>query len=215
MVERGGGQAEGSVGREQGERLDVDGVVRRVDECGPRLVLLLNRGYLRCLWLAAGWVEEGVRLEATDNAADDFGLGRRIVTPEDDAREEPRGKRFEDFGVEGVRVGDLQEERVDAAEGGYMVFGHRDYAGLRGDRRWGWQDGDVGWECSRDRPKTGTSWNLLRRWGRSERRRRRWWWWYGGVIVVRKHACRCCCTAHAVLRWRGMMLLLLLLWLEE
>lgn len=90
-------------------------MVRGVGGSWAGLVLLLGTGYLRCLRLAVGRVEEGVRLESTDDAADDFGLGSRIVAPQDDAREEPRGKRFEDLGVEGVRVGDLEEERIDPA----------------------------------------------------------------------------------------------------
>lgn len=60
-------------------------------------------------------VEERVRLESTDDAADDFGLGGGIVAPQDDAREETRGKRFEDFSVEGIRVGDLEEEGIYTA----------------------------------------------------------------------------------------------------
>lgn len=60
-------------------------------------------------------VEERVRLESTDDAADDFGFGRGIVAPQDDAREETRGKRFKDLGVEGVWVGDLEEEGIYTA----------------------------------------------------------------------------------------------------
>lgn len=54
VFDRGGGETEGSVGGEEGERLDVDGVVRRVGGSWPGLVLLLGVRYLGSLRLPVG-----------------------------------------------------------------------------------------------------------------------------------------------------------------
>lgn len=86
MLERGRGEALRTVGREEREGLDVDGVIRGVwwrDGLVPAW-----RG-LEGLW-SAGEGEEGVGLEAADDAADYFGGSGWVILPEDNPREEPR-----------------------------------------------------------------------------------------------------------------------------
>jgi len=126
MVERRGGEAEGAVGAQQRQGLDVDGVLGR-----------RRRG--------VGLGAERRRLEAAHEAADHDGVaGREGIVPEHDAREEPRGRRVEGAAVEGVRVRDGQEEGVDAAQGGDVGARHGHDARLRVQGKTGaggWREG--------------------------------------------------------------------------
>ena len=109
MVESRGGEAVAPVGREQCEGLDVE---RRCPAGG------------------------GGGLDARDQAADErrgAGGWRGTRRPEDGAGERGMRGRGEDGTVEGVGIGDAEEESIDA-------FQRRDVRGLDGS------DGGLRWE---------------------------------------------------------------------
>lgn len=95
VVQRGGDEAHGAVGRQQAERLDV----QVLGDLGP------------AVWGA----DVDVGLDAADEAADGFGVGA-IVGPGDDAGE-AAGDGVGGAVVEGLGVVDGEEESVEAAEG--------------------------------------------------------------------------------------------------
>jgi hypothetical protein len=82
-------------------------------------------------WLALG-VEEWVRLEAADQAADDFWCVIVRVLPENGARKEARDEGLEGFGVKGVWVGHGEEEGVDPPEGRDVLLRERHNGCARG-----------------------------------------------------------------------------------
>lgn len=167
-LDRGGGQPQPAVRREQHQALDVQGVAqahgRRGDGAGG---LPGEAGRVR----AAGRVE-GAGLEAADEPAHDLGRGLAVVPPEDGTAEQAGLGRVEDRRVEGVGVVDGEEEGVDAPQGGDVGVRHGDdgrggvgrgYRGRQG-RDWYWGE-VVGGFC-------GDGW-LWYRW-RLRRRRSRW-----------------------------------------
>lgn len=94
-------------------------------------------------------VEELVGLEAADQTADYLGFGGGGVAPEDDAGEEARGEGVEGFRVEGVGVGDGEEEGVYAPEDGDVVLCYWDDARLAGERGRCGEEGYPRWRGGR------------------------------------------------------------------
>lgn len=105
VVHGGGDEAQGAVGREEAQGLDV-----------------------QVLRARSAVVRVGGGLDAADDAADDFRFGA-VVGPGDDARE----RVVDGALVEGVRVADGEEQRVDAAEGVDVVGGDGTDGGFAGE----------------------------------------------------------------------------------